>query len=96
MAALFTEVYGAPPRNTITGTRRLREIITRLRAQGVPICSVADTEGGGYYLPAAGSEMEAYCGRLRSQALKKLTQEAVLRRVALPELLGQIQLNLEG
>jgi hypothetical protein len=96
MAALFTEVYGAPPRNTITGTRRLREIITRLRTQGVPICSAADMDGGGYYLPAAGSELEAYCGRLRSQALKKLKQEAELRKVALPQLLGQIQMNLEG
>jgi len=96
MAALFQEIFGVAPRNTITGTRRLRKIITRLRAQGVPICSAADMESGGYYLPAAGSEMENYCGRLRNQALKKLAQEAVLRRMALPQLLGQIQMNLEG
>ncbi len=96
MADLYTEVYGKSPRSRITGTRRLRKLITGLRNRGVPICSVADAEGGGYYIPAAGSEMEAHLKRLRNQGLKKLVQEAHLRKISLPELLGQISLNLEG
>jgi hypothetical protein len=96
MAALHQEVFGEQPRSTISGTRRLRRVVERLRRQGVPICASAGMVGGGYFLPAAGQEMEDYCRRLRLSALKKLRQEAGLRKLALPDLLGQIALNLEA
>jgi hypothetical protein len=67
----------------------LRAIITRLRRQGLPICSQSRTAGGGYYLAAAGSELEDYCKRLRKKALKGLCIEALLRQTTLPELLGR-------
>ncbi len=84
----------APPVHRINGTRALRAIITRLRRQGPPICSQSRTAGGGYYLAAAGSELEDYCERLRKKALKGLCIEALLRQTTLPELLGQIILSV--
>jgi hypothetical protein len=94
MTALHQAVYGVQAGDKINGTRRLRELITRLKDDGVPICSTSDSEGGGYYLASAGSDLEDYCRRLRAQALRKLVIEAKLRRVALPELLGQISVEL--
>lgn len=95
MNDLHEAVFGEPCGDKINGTRRLRSLITELRREGVPVCSVSTSEGGGYYLASAGSELEDYCARIRTQALKKLKMEANLRRVALPELLHQIQLNLD-
>jgi len=93
MGELFVRVYGEEWRNRINDTRALRTLITELRQAGVPICS--STEGG-YWLARAGSDLDAYCRRLRAQALKKLAQEAHLRNKTLPELLGQIAMNLTG
>jgi len=96
MAALYEEVWGRPWRDKINDTRELRKLITELRNEGVPICSVTTKEGGGYYLASAGSELEAYCSKLRTSALKKLALEAKLRNMTLPELLGQLTLSLTG
>ncbi|ODA43627.1 hypothetical protein THER_1666 [Thermodesulfovibrio sp. N1] len=62
----------------------------------MPICSDTDSEGGGYYLAAAGGELENYCMRLRIRALKTLRMEAILRKMTLPELIGQLNLNVGG
>ncbi len=96
MGELYQQVFGRPVDHRINDTRNLRELITRLRREGMRICSNSDQHGGGYYLASAVSEMEDYLRRLRKQGLKKLAQEANLRKIALPELLGQIVLNLEG
>ncbi len=94
MGELFEAVYGEEWSNRINDTRRLRREITALRAEGMRICSTTGMEGGGYYLASAGSELEDYCKRLRKQGLKKLAQEAKLRKIGLPELLGQIRMNM--
>lgn len=94
MGELYEAVYGEPYEDKINGTRRLRHLITELRREGVPICSASTKEGGGYYLASAGSELDDYCSRLRSRALKLLAMESNLRKVTLPSLLHQIQLNL--
>jgi len=96
MVALYEEVFGEKWRDKINDTRKLRELITELRREGVPICSVTTKEGGGYYLASAGSELETYCSKLRTSALKKLALEAKLRNITLPELLGQLTLSLTG
>lgn len=96
MGELYRQVYNKDFANKINDTRNLRILVTQLRKEGVPILSVSDKEGGGYYLASAGSELEGYCKRLRSMALKKLAQEARMRNIGLPALLGQIVLNLEG
>jgi hypothetical protein len=92
MGELFTAVYGEPWQHRINDTRKLRNLVTELKKDGVPVCSVSDSTGGGYYLASAGSELDDYCKRLRIRALKILAQEARLRKLALPELLGQISL----
>jgi len=83
MGELYQRVFGRPWSHRINDTRDL-----------VPIVSVSDRHGGGYYLASAGSETEEYCARLRVQALKKLKMEARIRRIALPRLVGQIAMNL--
>jgi len=94
MAELYREVFGEVPKNKINQTRIIRKLVTELRKEGVPICSDIDREGGGYYLAAAGGELENYCKRLRIRALKILQMEANLREKTLPELLGQIALAM--
>lgn len=89
--AVFKEGYRG---GKINGTRMLRKLITELREDGVPICSAATPDGGGYYLATAGSDLDDYCRNLRCQALKKLKLESTLRRRTLPQLVSEIQLNL--
>lgn len=96
MARLYEEVFGEAWSDKINDTRKLRSLITELRKEGVPICSTPSQTGGGYYLASAGSELEAYCSKLRTSALKKLALEAKLRNMTLPELLGQLTLSLTG
>lgn len=90
MAELYSRVYRQPWANRINDTRALRYLITELRNDGVPICS----DRHGYWLASAGSELDDYCRRVRTQALKKLRQEARLRKMTLPQLVGQLSLDL--
>ena len=96
MDALFEAVYGDPAEHKINSTKKHRVLVTKLRSEGVPIGSTSDSNGGGYYLTSAGSELEAYLSRLHNRALKALVLESKIRKISLPELLGQIQLNLRG
>jgi hypothetical protein len=73
------------------GERKLREIIAELRRQGVRICGHPST---GYYLASTPEELNHTCSFLRRRALSSLHQEARLRGIALPELLGQLNLQL--
>ncbi len=96
MGELYELVYGEPWANRINDTRALRQVITDLRAEGVPICSVATTYGGGYYLAAAGSELAGYLRRSERRALKILMRNARIKKISLPDYLGQMKLNMEG
>lgn len=96
MGELYEEVFGEPWEHRINDTRALREVITDLRAEGVPICSAADRAGGGYYLAAAGSELQDYLRRSERRALKILKRNARIKRISLPNYLGQIRLQMEG
>ena len=93
MAELFEEVYSRPVQHRINDTRALRRMITVLRLDGVPIASVSDSERGGYYLAAAGPELEDYLRRLRRRGLTALAQEARIRNIGLPELLSRLQVR---
>jgi hypothetical protein len=96
MGELYERVFSESWAHRINDTRRLRMLVTDLRGQGVPIVSVTSSSGGGYYLASAGSELTGYCRRLRNSALKKLVMEARLRKMSLPELMGQMALEFEG
>jgi len=96
MANLYEAVFNRPWDNRINDTRSLRTLITKLRDQGVAICSVSDCNGGGYYLAAVGSETDDYLRRQKIRALKILTRNARIKKTNLPNYLGQIKIEMES
>jgi len=96
MGELYELVYGEQWSNRINDTRALRKVITDLRGEGVPICSVAASYGGGYFLAAAGSELAGYLRKSERRALKILKRNATIKKISLPDYLGQMKLNMEG
>src|ERR1035437_9203500 len=79
MTALYTAVFDRPWDDRINNTRPVRKLITVMREEGVPICSVATAGGGGYYLPAAGSELAVYLRRSERRALLILMRNAKIK-----------------
>ena len=69
--------------------RKLRACIEHLRSQGHPVCA---TPGDGYFMAANDEELKETCEFLRGRALTSLRQENAMRRIALPELAGQLGL----
>ncbi|MBI2313550.1 MAG: hypothetical protein HYU77_13705 [Betaproteobacteria bacterium] len=70
--------------------RRLRAIISELREEGIAVCGHPST---GYYIAETAEELEASCQFLRSRAMHSLVLEARLRKIPLPDLLGQLKLR---
>jgi hypothetical protein len=91
MPVFYELVFGVRPESAISGTRKLRSLITELRTSGEPICS---TTGGGYYLASAGSELDDYCARLQEQARRKLQMVSHLKKTSFQSLCSQLQLDL--
>ena len=97
MGELFSLVLGKEYKGSkINGTRELRRIITELRKEGIPICSATAKVGGGYYLPAVASELEGFLQPYEKIALQKLYIISRIKNIGLKELLGQMELELEG
>lgn len=76
--------------NLHTDERRVRALISELREEGVAVCGHPST---GYYIARTPEELERSCQFLRSRAMHSLHLEARLRRIPLPELLGQLHLE---
>ena len=95
MPALYQAVFERPWNNRINDTRRIRQLITIMREEGVPICSVSSNVGG-YYLAAAGSELAAYLRRDKFRALRILQRDAKMLKISLPNYLGQLKMEAEG
>lgn len=95
MPALYQAVFERPWTDRINDTRRIRKLITLMRAEGVPICSVTSAPGG-YYLPAAGSEAADYIRRYEAKALRILRALSKMKKTSLPNYLGQLRLDMEG
>ncbi len=73
--------------------REVQKVIHRLRCEhGHPIASTAAPPAG-YYLPESAAEIEQFVQEQRRKALGTLAAIAAVRRVALPELLGQLALE---
>jgi len=70
--------------------RRLRKLVSELREEGVAICAYP---GDGYYIAGTPEELEQCCAFLRARAMHSLVIESRLRKIPLPELLGQLRLN---
>ena len=69
--------------------RRVRACVTALRLHGIAVCVHPKA---GYYIAANAEELEGTCRFLRQRALGTLLIESRLRRLPLPELLGQLRL----
>ena len=99
MGELYERVFKRRYNNRINSTRRLRNLITDLREEGVAIGSNTKPNTGGYHLIRSSSELEEYVNRNIAIAKKKLYMISRLKKVSLPEILGQLSIesiNMEG
>ena len=92
MGELYETTFGRSYNNRINDTRLLRRFVTEMRAEGMPVLS----DGAGYWLSASASELNGYCDRSKKRALAMLARVSRMKKVSLPEYLGQMQLELEA
>lgn len=69
--------------------RRLRHLVSAARELGCALCGQPRT---GYYIATTAEELQQASAWLESRAMHSLRLLAQMRRVSLPELLGQLQL----
>lgn len=82
--ALCREILRKEP--TPADERQLRELVVELRKAGHHICA---HPASGYFLAANPDELDATCAFLHSRAMSSLQQESAMRRVSIPDLVGQ-------
>lgn len=70
--------------------RELRHQVSALRDDGIAVCGHPAT---GYYIAKSAIELEETCEYLRSRAMHSLRMESRLRRIPLPDLIGQLRLK---
>lgn len=75
--------------STGAGERHLRHVIEALRKQGHRICAHPTT---GYFLAETDTELDESCEFLFGRAMTSLQQISAMKRVALPDLRGQLNL----
>lgn len=69
--------------------RHVRDLVTQARKAGYAVCGVPRD---GYFIAVTAEEVEETCDFLRARALCSLTLEAALRKMPLPDLIGQMRL----
>lgn len=69
-------------------TRELRHLSDDVIREGIALCSHPSY---GYWIALNAEELEFTCQFHRSRALHELSKEALLRRMPLPDLLGQLR-----
>lgn len=84
---LVVEITGRA--DTPGATRRLRKVIEELREEGHHICGHPAT---GYYIAASDADVAATCEFLYGRAMTSLKQICRMRRIAVPDLRGQLRL----
>ena len=70
--------------------RHLRKFISELREQGIAICGQPAT---GYFMAVTPEDLQASCAFLEHRALHSLRLLSRMKKVSLPDLLGQLRLN---
>jgi hypothetical protein len=78
-------------RQSAADERRLRSIVEHLRLQGHRICAHPMT---GYHLAASAAELDRTCAFLVERAATTLRQACAMKRIAMPDLHGQLGLPL--
>lgn len=69
--------------------RRLRDVIEHLRNEGHPVCATPEE---GYHHAANADDLNRTCVYLTRRAITSLRQVAAMKRIALPDLYGQLGL----
>jgi len=67
--------------------RHVRAMVSDLRDEGLAVCG---TPRHGYYIAATPEELEETCAFIRKRAMHSLCLESRLRKIPLPDLLGQL------
>lgn len=80
-------------RDSAADQRRLRQVVEHLRSQGHAVCAHPNH---GYFLAANAADLDKTCSFLLERATTTLRQIAAMKRVALPDLRGQLGLPLTG
>lgn len=86
---LIRQMAGIPDEASL---RRLRQVVEALRRAGHRVCA---HPAHGYYLASTDDELDRCCSFLLERAMTSLRQVSAMRRVALPDLRGQLGLPLE-
>ncbi len=71
--------------------RRLRQVIEKLRNDGHPVCATPEE---GYHYMADAADLNRTCVYLTRRAITSLKQVAAMKRIALPDIYGQLGLEL--
>lgn len=79
-------------RTSLADHRKLRQMIEALRTAGHRVCA---NPTYGYFMAATEEELDRECGFLLDRANTSIRQVAAMRRVAMPDLRGQLGLPLE-
>lgn len=77
-------------RATLLSGRIVRKAVEALRLDGVHICGKPET---GYFVAANDAELAETIDWLTARAKKSLLQAARMKRVGIPALIGQMNLN---
>lgn len=70
--------------------RKLRDLVSALREEGIAICATPET---GYYLAVTPEELQESCKFLHDRAMRSLVLASRMQKISLPDLLGQLKLN---
>ena len=73
-----------------TSPREMRKMTDAVIDEGIALCS---HPANGYWIAQNATELEATCQFHRQRALHELSKEAKLRKLTLPDLLGQLHLK---
>jgi hypothetical protein len=84
---LATECLGCKP--TPLDLRSLRSAVQELRNEGVLICA---SPGTGYFIAEYDKEVDETCEFLYDRAMSSLKQISRMKKIALPDLRGQLRL----
>lgn len=95
MGELFRRVYLEDWSDKINDTRPVRKAVEDMRFEGFLIGDIRKRTGGGYYIARSPSELNEFFDRRIYEALKKLKMVSAMKRISMPELLGQMMLKLE-
>ncbi len=85
MRQLAAEINGGEQSPALE--REIRRLVVDMRKKGIPVCACPSQ---GYYLAQNDEEVEEVCRHLHQRAMTSLQQIAALRRIALPDLIGQL------